>query len=190
MYFQVAGLITRPRYMDEAGYQRYLDDTHKHELRRIKVFIPRPQASQLKLEQLLNESWVWGVVVHNCESLVEEIITAGGGPRIHRGVVSLPTQAGWSAWTCGARNCPTHSRRNHRCATGVWTCKRAIPPCPGHSSPDHVCSSGTSWTCWAKSCPTHSDKGHRCAAGVWLCRRRAPPCPGHSSPDHNCSEAG
>lgn len=190
MYFQVAGVIARPRYMNEAGYQRYLKETGKTELKRIPVFITRPEASQLKLEQLLNENWKWGAVVHNCESLVEEIIMAGGGPKIHRGLFSLPTEAGWSAWTCGARNCPTHSQRNHRCATGVWVCNRMIPPCPGHSSADHVCSTGTAWTCRAKSCPTHSQKSHRCVAGVWQCRRKVPPCPGHSSSEHNCSEAG
>lgn len=93
MYFQVAGVITRPRYMNEAGYKRYLKDTGKTELRRFPVVIPHPEASQLRLDQLLNEKWTWGAVVHNCESFVEEIIVAGGGPKIHHGVFSLPTEA-------------------------------------------------------------------------------------------------
>ena len=189
-YFQVAGVVVRPRYMDEAGYQRYLTETGKKELRRIRVFITRPEASQLRLEQLLNERWAWGAVVHNCESLVEEIIMAGGGPKIHRGAFSLPTAAGWSAWDCGARGCPTHSERKHHCASGVWTCSRVNPPCPGHSSPGHVCATGVAWTCRARACPTHSQKIHRCASGPWNCRRKVPPCPGHVSPDHNCSETG
>jgi hypothetical protein len=190
VYFQVAGVVTRPRFMNEAGYQRYLNETGKRELKRIPVFISKPEASQLKLEQLLNEKWRWGAVVHNCETLVEEIIMAGGGPKLHHGLFSLPTQAGWSAWTCGARDCPTHSKRDHRCAAGVWFCNRVAPPCPSHSSRDHVCSTGTGWTCRATSCPTHRQKSHRCAAGVWLCRRKTPPCPGHTNPDHSCSEAG
>ena len=62
MYFQVAGVIVRPRYMNAAGYQRYLNETGKKELKRISVFIPHPEASQLRLEQLLNERWSWGAV--------------------------------------------------------------------------------------------------------------------------------
>ena len=191
MYFQVAGVITRPRYMNGAGYRRYLSETGKHELRRIPVFITRPEASQLKLEEILNRNWIWGAVIHNCETLVEEIIMAGGGPKIHHGLLSLPTEAGWSAWTCGARDCPTHSQRNHHCAVGVWWCNRVTPPCPGHSRPDHVCRTGTTWTCHAKSCPTHTQKSDQCrvGVGVWQCRRKVPPCSGHRSPDHNCSEA-
>ena len=190
MYFQVAGVIARPRYMNEAGYQRYLKETGKTELKRIPLFILHPEASQLRLEQLLNERWTWGGAIHNCETFVEEIIMAGGGPKIHHGPFSLPSQAGWSAWTCGARDCPTHSQRSHHCASGVWMCNCMLPRCPGHRSPEHVCGSGAAWTCGAISCPTHSQKGHRCAAGVWNCRRRVPRCPGHRSPEHNCSEAG
>jgi hypothetical protein len=190
MYFQIAGVIARPRYMDEAGYQRYLKETGKSELRRMPVFIPYPAASQLKLEQLLNERWTWGVVAHNCETLVERIIMAGGGPQIHQGVFSLPTQAGWSAWTCGARNCPGHRQKSDHCAAGIWFCSRVRPPCPGHRSHHHVCDSGTAWTCGGITCPTHSHKSHRCNAGVWHCRRNVPACPGHSSPHHNCSEVG
>ena len=190
MYFQVAGVLTRPRYMDEAGYQRYLEETGKTELRRIPVFIRNPAASQLKLEELLNQKWRWGAVVHNCETFVEDIILAGGGPLIHHGVFSLPTKAGWSAWTCGERDCPGHRRRGDHCAVGVWACNRVAPPCPGHRSPSHSCNTGIVWSCGAKSCPTHSAASHRCNGGVWQCRRKVPPCPGHSRPEHNCAELG
>ena len=190
MYFQVAGVVTRPRYMDGAGYRRYLKETGKTELRRIPVFIPSPESSQLKLEQLLDQSWTWGAVVHNCEGFVEEIILAGGGPRLHSGMLLLPTQAGWSAWTCGARDCPGHGRVSHQCAAGVWWCNRIKPGCPGHSRAAHVCSEGAVWTCRAAACPGHSKHSHHCASGVWHCRRRVPPCPAHSSPRHNCTEAG
>ena len=190
MYFQVAGVITRPRFMNEAGYQRYLKETGKSELKRIAVFVPRPEAAQLKLEQVLNESWTWGAVIHNCETLVETIILAGGGPMIHRGLFSLPTQAGWSAWTCGARDCPTHSHKSHHCSVGVWYCNRVRPTCPGHANYQHFCASGMAWTCGAISCPTHGQKSHRCSPGVWHCRRRIAPCGRHRSPDHSCPEAG
>jgi hypothetical protein len=190
MYFQIAGVIAQPRYMNEAGYQRYLKETGKAELRRIPVFIRQPEAAQVKMEELLSEDWVWGGLVHNCETAVEEIIVAGGGPRIHQGLLSLPTHAGWSAWTCGARNCPGHSQRKHRCAGGIWMCNRIVPPCPGHVQSDQVCDTGTAWTCGARSCPTHSQRSHRCVAGVWTCGRGVPPCPGHSSPDHNCLQTG
>jgi hypothetical protein len=93
MYFQVAGVITRPLYMDEDGYRRYLRESGKSELKRLPVYIPHPEASQLKLEQVLSLPWVWGVVIHNCETMVEDIITAGGGPTLHRGLFSLPTEA-------------------------------------------------------------------------------------------------
>jgi len=189
-YFQIVGVVARPRYMDEAGYQRYLRETGKKEIRRISVFVNNPRASQLKLEQLLNDSWRFGVVVHNCETLVEDIILAGGGPRIHRGFFSLPINAGWSAWNCGARDCPGHSRRDHRCAAGVWMCNRISPPCPSHRSPTDSCNLGTAWSCGAQSCPSHSAKSHRCATGVWHCRRTVPPCPGYSRPEHLCAELG
>lgn len=189
-YFQVAGVVTRPRWMDEAGYRLYLKENDKTELRRIPVYIPHPERSQLKLEQILSESWTWGAVVHNCETLVEEIVVAGGGPVLHRGLLSLPSEAGWSAWDCGARACPGHRERKHRCASGVWVCRRSVPGCPGHSSPEHECGGGASWSCGADRCPTHSDRRHRCATGSWKCRRRVPPCPGHGSPEHRCSEAG
>jgi hypothetical protein len=94
MYFQIAGVIRRPRYMNEAGYQRYLKETGKTELWRHPAFIIHPEASQLKLEQLLNQRWMWGIVLNNCETFVEEIIVAGGGQRMHHGLFSLPTESG------------------------------------------------------------------------------------------------
>jgi hypothetical protein len=189
LYFQIAGVIRKPRYMNEAGYKRYLKETKKKELRRISVFITKPDAAQKKMEQLLKETWVWGGAVHNCETAVEEIIVAGGGPRLHQ-ILPLPTHAGWSAWDCGARDCPGHSNPKHHCAKGVWKCNRVVPPCPGHSQPEHVCDSGKAWTCGARACPTHSESSHHCATGIWQCRRKVPSCQGHSSPSHTCSRTG
>src|SRR5258707_11831888 len=92
-YFQVAGIHTVPLYMDEAGYRRYLKETKKRELRRLKVHISDPAASQRGLENILAKRWLWGVVFHNCETLVEDIIVAGGGPKLHHGLLSLPMEA-------------------------------------------------------------------------------------------------
>ena len=92
IYFQIAGQFRAcPRYMDELGYQRYLKETRKKELRRFPVRIPNPDAAQLKLEELLSKPWTWWVVWLNCETFVEEIIIAGGGRPIHNGLFYLPT---------------------------------------------------------------------------------------------------
>ena len=92
-YFQVAGVIARPRLLNEQQFQRYLQENAKTIVTVMPVQIPNPEKAQLKLEELLSESWKWGGVVHNCETLVEEIILAGGGPRLHRGLLSLPMKA-------------------------------------------------------------------------------------------------
>lgn len=93
-YFQVVGeVVARPRYMSEAGYRLYLKDNGKKELKRYRVHIPEPEKSQLKLEEILSDTWKWGVIIHNCETLVEEIIVAGGGPAIHSGPFYNPTKS-------------------------------------------------------------------------------------------------
>lgn len=193
-YFHVVGeLVAMPRYMTEKGYRRYLKETGKSEIRRIRLFLKRPELAQLKLEQLLRDEWVWVGPVHNCETFVEQIIAAGDGPLLHRGVVSLPSQAGWSAWSCGARDCPTHSGRSHRCPPpSVWFCNRVDPKCPGHEHWNDICPSGKTWTCGAVSCPTHDKQSDQCPKGraIWKCKRKVPPCEGHTDPDHKCPELG
>jgi hypothetical protein len=42
VYFQVAGNRKCPRYMSEAGYQLYLRENKKKELKRFRVYIPEP----------------------------------------------------------------------------------------------------------------------------------------------------
>jgi hypothetical protein len=196
IYFQVAGVVATPRYMNEGQYRRYLKESEKTELRRIPVFIKYPEKSQLRLEKILSEWRGWLAVWHNCEEMVEDIVMAGGGPSLHRSVLGLqlPTNAGWSAWDCGARGCPGHSERKHHCASGVWSCRRITPACPGHSQPQHQCDSGDVWTCRRinPACPSHSARAHRCGtgSGTWTCRRKVPACPGHRSSDDNCSEQG
>jgi hypothetical protein len=92
-YFQVAGVHKRPRYMTEPGYQIYLRETKKRELKRFVVNLRDPDAAQLKLEELLSKPWAWWVVVHNCETFAEEIIVAGGGRAIHEGTFSNPSRS-------------------------------------------------------------------------------------------------
>ena len=78
MYMHVAGMRTEPRQMNESGYQRYLSDTGKRELKRFRVKISRPNQAMLELEQLLFVKWMWGLLPHNCASFVEKIVAAGG----------------------------------------------------------------------------------------------------------------
>jgi hypothetical protein len=97
-YFQVvlggfAGIHATPRYMNQAGFDRYLKETGKRFRFQYPIAIPHPERAQLKLEQLLSKPWWWGGAVHNCEGLVEEIVMAGGGPRIHKGLLMLPAQS-------------------------------------------------------------------------------------------------
>ena len=93
MYFQVAGRRACPRYMNETGFRRYMRETKKKEIRRFPLHIPKPDAAQLKLEQLLSKPWGWWVVVHNCETFVEEIVIAGGGRPIHEGTFYKPVES-------------------------------------------------------------------------------------------------
>ncbi len=93
---------------------------------------------------------------------------------------------GMTTWHCGARDCPTHSKTEHRCKTGVWYCGRKQPPCPGHNNPSHRCQTGKTWSCGNRNCPTHRHPDHICRAGVWDCGRKNPPCPGHSRKSHRC----
>ena len=90
MYFQVSDVYGDPRFMNEEQFQRYLTENNKNIVSVMPLAIPNPEKAQLKLEQLLSRKWVWGAVVHNCESLVEEIVMAGGGPKIHHGTFPLP----------------------------------------------------------------------------------------------------
>ena len=94
-YFQIQGeLRAMPVYMNQAGYERYLRENGKKELKRIRISLPNPDRATAKMEELLSQKWTWGVVWHNCESFVEEIIHAGGGPSLHGDHwMNLPTEA-------------------------------------------------------------------------------------------------
>jgi len=89
-YFQVSEIYGVPRFMNEQQFQRYLKESNKTIVSVIPLHIPHPEKAQFELEKLLSRKWAWLGVTHNCESLVEEIIVAGGGPKLHRGLFSLP----------------------------------------------------------------------------------------------------
>lgn len=77
-YFHVDGFRELPWYLNQAGYQRYLRENNKTELRRTRVHISNPDGAQRKLEELTAKKWRWMVIPNNCASFVEEIFAAGG----------------------------------------------------------------------------------------------------------------
>jgi len=92
-FFQVSDLYGFPRFMNGEQFQRYLDENNKFIVTVFSVDIPDPQKAEMKLEEILSRKWVWGIVFHNCEGLVEEIVVAGGGRKLHRGKLLLPINA-------------------------------------------------------------------------------------------------
>ncbi len=88
-YFHVAGVYSRPKYMTAAGYQRYLKESEKQELRSVSNTLPKPAGARDYLCQLMAKEWLWGVIPNNCVAFLEDIVQAGG--------------AEWSSFS----NCPT-----------------------------------------------------------------------------------
>src|SRR5580704_14158487 len=76
LYFQVSEVYGQPRFMNEMQFKRYLNENNKFIVSVMRIRIPHPEDSQLKLEELLSKKWAWGAVVHNCESWVEEVVVA------------------------------------------------------------------------------------------------------------------
>jgi hypothetical protein len=77
-YFHVAAVRGKPRFMRESGFQRYLKEHKKRELRRTFIPIPNPDGANAKLEELLAKQWTWFVLPNNCASFVEDVVKAGG----------------------------------------------------------------------------------------------------------------
>ncbi|MGH8557355.1 MAG: hypothetical protein ACRESZ_07805 [Methylococcales bacterium] len=79
-YFHVGGPGRLfPRWMDEAGYTRYLKENNKREVWRVHIpDINKPIATRRELKKQLNEKWTWGVLAHNCVGFAETVIQAGG----------------------------------------------------------------------------------------------------------------
>lgn len=89
-FFQVSDVYGFPRFMNADQFKRYLKENNKFIVTVFPVNIPQPEKAELKLEEILSRKWAWGVVFHNCEGLVEEIVMAGGGPKLHQGMFLLP----------------------------------------------------------------------------------------------------
>ena len=78
-YFHVALVRGVPKYMSEVGFQHYLKDNKKSQIRRRYLSLPDPEAANRYLEALMSNTWTWGVLPNNCVAFVEEVIHAGGG---------------------------------------------------------------------------------------------------------------
>jgi hypothetical protein len=79
-YFHVAGEGGNViKHLDESGYQRFLKEAEKDEIRRLRVEVPDPDAAMRKLEELLSKKWNFSLMEHNCASFAEEVVAAGGG---------------------------------------------------------------------------------------------------------------
>jgi hypothetical protein len=89
-FFQVSDVYGFPRFMNADQFQRYLKENNKSIVTVFPVKITDPEKAEAKLEEVLSRKWAWAVVFHNCEGLVEEIVMAGGGPKLHQGMLLLP----------------------------------------------------------------------------------------------------
>ena len=86
-YFHVAGqgveealgVYAYPKFMLEDGFHRYLRENGKHELRRLDAKLQYPEKAYDRLMTLMSGKWFWGVLIHNCATFVQEVISAGGG---------------------------------------------------------------------------------------------------------------
>jgi hypothetical protein len=77
-YFHIDGRQNLPWFLDEAGFKRYLRENDKNELWRFPVTLPKPEAAQRKLEELMANRWKWWGLWNNCATFVETVMTAGG----------------------------------------------------------------------------------------------------------------
>jgi|GEM_PF-739302 hypothetical protein len=69
----------KPRYMDGAGYSRYLSETGKTEWGRIAANLTNAGGASSFLKKRCLETWFWGAVAHNCMTFVRKVITEGSG---------------------------------------------------------------------------------------------------------------
>ncbi|SEK31189.1 hypothetical protein SAMN05216359_101384 [Roseateles sp. YR242] len=77
-YFHVAGIRSRPKYMREDGFKRYLKEHKKRVLSRVAVPIKYPEKAQAKVDELMSKPWTWMVLPNNCAGFLESIVQAGG----------------------------------------------------------------------------------------------------------------
>lgn len=77
-YTHIAEVNGYPYFMNQKGYERYLAENGKIELKRERVIVPKPQKAKKKLQKLKYERWTWMILPNNCAHYVEEILQAGG----------------------------------------------------------------------------------------------------------------
>lgn len=77
-YVHIGEWISKPYFMNQGEYKRYLIENDKVELKRRYIHVPRPAQALLGLEKMLSETWVWWVIANNCVTFVEKIVNAGG----------------------------------------------------------------------------------------------------------------
>jgi hypothetical protein len=67
-----------PYFMNQKGYERYLRENKRMELKRVQVNVPNPAKAKRKLNKLKYQQWFWKGLTDNCVSYVETILQAGG----------------------------------------------------------------------------------------------------------------
>lgn len=88
LYFQIAGIYTFPTMMDELGFNRYKTENAKRVLGRQIYSLPSPNGAYNELMLSTSKKWVWGGVINNCATFVQDIIRAGGSSAT---ISNLPT---------------------------------------------------------------------------------------------------
>ena len=73
-YFHVTELLGYPDVLSKEDYRAYLREEHKKELYDIKVNLPRPDAANRRLHELLNRIWIYRAIHNNCTDFVKEVL--------------------------------------------------------------------------------------------------------------------
>ena len=87
---ELGGVYAYPKFMREAGYNRYLAENGKREIRRLDAKIKHPTGAYQRLVFLMAAKWWWKVLPDNCATFVKEVVSAGGGDL--RVVLNCPDQ--------------------------------------------------------------------------------------------------
>jgi len=79
-YFHTDALRDRPFYMDETGYQTYLQQEGKTQLHEEPINVRNPQATHQALNESITQKHLWTALPTNCVTYIEDIIRKGGEP--------------------------------------------------------------------------------------------------------------
>jgi len=77
-YFHTDALRDKPFYMDEAGYQTYLQQEGKTQLHEEPIPIKNPQATHQALNDSLTQKHLWTGLPTNCVTYIEGVVRQGG----------------------------------------------------------------------------------------------------------------